>query len=116
MIGKQLTKRTLLQSGAVIVGGGLIACGAFLFVETRGLGFPDGHISDVDRVLIPYHYALAVWAVSLGLMAFISIIRDMSGKPTKIWWAALLLGVAAFAAKSPYKAYLATFLASSSGG
>ncbi|MEP3846150.1 MAG: hypothetical protein ABJM43_12505 [Paracoccaceae bacterium] len=54
MIGKHFTKHLLTKGLAFISGAALIGFGAWQFVEINGLGFPDGHISDVDRVLIPY--------------------------------------------------------------
>ncbi len=108
--------RMILRGAAFVSGGVLIAFGGLLFVETRSLGFPDGYISDVDRVLIPYDYVLAIWAIFLGISALGVAVRKANGKLVAIWWAALCLGIVGFAGRFPYEAYLSTFLATSAGG
>ena len=116
MNGMQFTKHPLAKGLAFIAGASLIGFGVLQFVETNGLGFPDGHISDVDRVLIPYDYSVAIWALLLGISAFVMAFREANKTAVKMWWIAFLFAATALLVKPIYAAYLATFLAASAGG
>ena len=116
MVGKQITKHLLAKGLVFFAGAALIGFGVLQFVETNGLGFPDGHISDVDRVLIPYDYAVAIWTVLLGFAVFVLAFREANKTAVKMWWIAFLFAATALLVRPIYAAYLATFLAASAGG
>ncbi|MEP3637718.1 MAG: hypothetical protein ABJN14_10705 [Paracoccaceae bacterium] len=116
MIGIQFTKHPFAKGLGIIAGAALIGFGVLQFAGTNGLGFPDGHISDVDRVLIPYDYAVAIWTVLLGISAFVLAVGNPKKGILKTWSVAFLFAAAALLVRPIYAAYLATFLAASAGG
>ena len=116
MNGMQFTKHPLAKGLAFIAGASLIGFGVLQFVETNGLGFPDGHISDVDRVLIPYDYAVAIWTMLLGISAFVMTFLEANKALVITWWVALFFGTTVLLIRPTYATYLATFLATSAGG
>jgi hypothetical protein len=43
------------QYGAILLSIAVLAIAAFDYVWLQGLGFPDGHLTELDRARIPIH-------------------------------------------------------------
>ena len=80
------------------------------------LGFPDGFISEVDRVLLPYDLLFAASLIAFGLWTLVRAVRSATDHSSRLWWAGCVGLVIVFGARWPYQAYLATFLMTNAGG
>jgi hypothetical protein len=53
--------------GAFLLGVTVLALAAFVYAELRLLGFPDGHLTELDRARIPLHSVFIGLSVLCGL-------------------------------------------------
>ena len=90
--------------------------GSLLLWEAKLLGFPDGHIADVDRVLLPYDLLVASGLIAFGFWTLVCAVKSPVNLLEKSWWSGCACLVIVILARWPYEAYLATFLMTSAGG
>lgn len=123
MEGRPLTKPPLHGSLSrmrriilLALGFALFISGGLLLWEAHMLGFPDGNISEVDRVLLPYNLLLASGLVAFGFLTLVCAALSPARLPAKFWWSGCACFTIFFWARGPYEEYLAKFLMTSSGG
>ena len=85
--------------------------GGLLLWEAHMPGFPDGNISEVDRVLLPYNLLVA-----FGFLTLVWAALSLACLPAKFWWSGCVCFTIIFWVCGPYEEYLAKFLMTSSGG
>lgn len=61
------------------------AVAVVVYLDTRQLGFPDGHLTDLDRAQIPLRYAFLAANIGVGYMAFHAcLLRKKTVKPKAV--------------------------------
>ena len=68
----------------LLLGLAVLAMAAYEYAWLQGLGFPDGHLTDLDRARIPLHGAFIGLSVRCGL-CFLLLARIAPGRPRWIW-------------------------------
>jgi hypothetical protein len=68
----------------LLLGLAVLAMAAYEYAWLQGLGFPDGHLTDLDRARIPLHGAFIGLSVLCGL-CFLLLARIGPGGPRWTW-------------------------------
>ena len=100
----------------LLLGLAALAMAAYEYAWLQGLGFPDGHLTDLDRARIPLRSAFIGLSVLCGL-CFLLLARIASGKQRRIWLLAVIgLYLAIVLATLSIDWHLSTSLDAGAGG
>jgi hypothetical protein len=100
----------------LLLGLAVLAMAAYEYAWLQGLGFPDGHLTDLDRARIPLRSAFIGLSVLCGL-CFLLLARIGPGGQRRIWLlAAIGLYLAIVLATFSSDWHLSTYLDAGAGG